>query len=275
MKPTFLLGTALKELVFVGLGLNDEKGISVAGLEEAKTAEAVFIELYTSLLPDFSLPRLEALVGKPIRVLERHDLEDENGKALFNAAEKGKAVFLVPGDPFIATTHVTLRIEAAKRKVATRIVHGASIISAIIGLSGLHNYKFGKTVTIPFQENFSETPYNVIAQNKQLGLHTLCLLDLKADEKRFLMVGAALEMMQGIEAKRRLGVASDDAVVVGVARAGSNAPTLKAGFVSEVAAFDFGEPPMSLIFAGQLHFMEAEALIAFAGAPTALRSLSR
>ncbi len=170
----------MKELVFIGLGLHDEKGISLQGLEETKTAEHAFIELYTSLLPDFSSKTLRStLTGKQIRVLQRHDLEEENGAIILNAAEKGKTVFLVPGDPFIATTHVTLRIEAEKRGVKTRIIHGATIISAIIGLSGLHNYKFGKTVTIPFPENTSETPYNVIAQNKKHGLHTLCLLDLK------------------------------------------------------------------------------------------------
>ncbi len=265
----------LKELVFVGLGLHDEKGISLHGLEEAKTADSIFIELYTSLLPDFSLKRLEALVDKQVQVLSRCDLEDENGKLIFKAAEKGKAVFLVPGDPFIATTHVTLRIEAAKRRIQTRIVHGASIISAIIGLSGLHNYKFGKTVTIPLQENFSETPYNVIAQNKTLGLHTLCLLDLKADEKRFLTIKQALEMLVVIEQKKKMNVIIDDTVAVGVARAGSDKPTLKADFVSELLTYDFGEPPMSLIFPGQLHFMEAEALIAFADAPAKLRSLAK
>ena len=265
----------LNELVFVGLGLHDEKGISLGGLEEAKTADYVFIELYTSLLPDFSLQRLEALVGKQITVTSRRDLEEENGKLVLDAAKKGKAVFLVPGDPFIATTHVTLRIEAAKRGVKTRIIHGASIISAIIGLSGLHNYKFGKTVTVPFPENFSETPYNVIAQNKQLGLHTLCLLDLKVDEKRFLTIKEALTMLIQIEQKKQMNIASSDAVAVGVARAGSNAPALKADFVNELLKYDFKEPPQSLIFPGQLHFMEAEALIAFAGAPEKIRSLSK
>ncbi len=264
----------MNELVFVGLGLNGEKGMSLYGLEEAKSADHVFIELYTSLLPDFSLKNLENLVGKPIRVLSRHNLEDENGKLLFDAAEEGKAVFLVPGDPFIATTHVTLRIEAAKRKVATRVVHGSSIISAIIGVSGLHNYKFGKTVTVPFSENFSETPYNVIAKNKELGLHTLCLLDLKADEQRFMTIKEALAMLRGIEEKRGLNVAADDTLAVGLARAGSNQPTLKAGFVAELLKFDFGAPPMTLIFPGQLHFSEAEALIAFAGAPVKIRSMT-
>jgi diphthine synthase len=192
-----------------------------------------------------------------------------------NAAEKGKTVFLVPGDPFIATTHMTLRIEAEKRDIKTRIVHGASVISAIIGLSGLHNYKFGKTVTIPFPENFSETPYNVIAQNKKRGLHTLCLLDLKADEKRFLSINEALSLLLRIEQKRKKRIVTPKTVAVGVARAGSNAPTLKADYVKELSKYDFGDPPQSLIFLGDLHFMETEALVALAGAPETLRRLTK
>ena len=162
----------MNELIFIGLGLNDEKGISVKGLEETKNADSVFMELYTSLMPDFSLQRFEALCGKKVQLVSRRELEEENGAVILEAAKKGKAVFLVPGDPFIATTHVTLRVDAEKQGIKTRIIHGTSIISAIVSLSGLHNYKFGKTVTVPFPENFSETPYNVIAQNKKIGLHT-------------------------------------------------------------------------------------------------------
>lgn len=263
----------MNELVFVGMGLNDEKGISLNGIEEAKTADQVFIELYTNLLPDFSLTNLEKLVEKRVHVLSRHNLEDENGKVVIDSAQNGKVVFLIPGDPFIATTHVTLRIEALKHKIRTRVVHGASIISAIIGSSGLHNYKFGKTVTIPFSENFSETPYNVITQNRQFGLHTLCLLDLKAEENRFLTIREALSLLKGIEEKKRKGVITGDSFAVGLARAGSHTPSLKADSVSALLSFDFGAPPMSLIFPGKLHFMEAEALIWFADAPEKIRSL--
>jgi len=263
----------LNELVFVGLGLNDEKGITVKGLEETKSADTVFIELYTSLMPDFSLSRFEALCGKKIQVVSRHDLEEENGAVILQAAKKGKSVFLIQGDPFIATTHVTLRIDAEKQGIKTRVVHGTSIMSAIVSLSGLHNYKFGKTVTVPFPENFSETPYNVIAQNKKLGLHTLCLLDLKASEKLFLSISQAINLLREVEEKRNLSIITPDTVAVGVARAGSDNPTLKADFVSDLASFDFGEPPFSLIFPGELHFMEVESLIAFADAPAAFRRL--
>ena len=265
----------MKELVFVGLGLHDERGISLQGLEETKTADYIFIELYTSLLPHFSIKRFEAAVDKQVRIVSRRALEEENGAVILNAAEKGKTVFLVPGDPFMATTHVTLRIEAEKRGIKTRIVHGASVISAIIGLSGLHNYKFGKTVTVPFPENFSETPYNVIAQNKKRRLHTLCLLDLKVDEKRFLSINEALTLLLGIEQRRKEGIVTASTVAVGVARAGSNSPTLKADFIKELLKHDFGNPPQSLIFPGDLHFMETEALVALAGAPEKLRRLAK
>jgi diphthine synthase len=265
----------LKELFFIGLGLNDEKGITVKGLEETKTADTVFMETYTSLMPDFNLERFEVLCGKKIQIVSRHNLEEENGATILQAAQKGKTVFLVPGDPFIATTHVTLRIDAEKEGIKTRIIHGTSIMSAIVSLSGLHNYKFGKTVTVPFPENFSETPYNVIAQNKKVGLHTLCLLDLNANENLFLNINQAIKMLLEVEAKKKQNIITPDTVAVGIARAGSDNPTIKADFVNAFGKFDFGKPPYSLIIPGNLHFMEVDSLIAFAGAPTAFRRLAK
>ena len=261
----------MNELVFVGLGLQDEKGISLQGIEECKRADSIFLELYTNMLPGFSAKRFEKLLGKRVQFISRNDLEEENGVVVLSAAEEGKTVFLVPGDPLIATTHVTLRIAAKKRGIDTRVVHGASIISAVIGLSGLQNYKFGKTVTIPFPENFSVTPYNVIKQNKLLGLHTLCLLDLKVDRKRFLTINEALALLSEMEQRRKEKIVTPTTIVLGVARAGSKNPTVKADCMKKLLKLDFGGPPQSLIFPGDLHFMEAEALVTLAGAPEALR----
>lgn len=265
----------MTELVFVGLGLNDDKGISLKGLEETQSADAVFMETYTSRMPDFNMERFEAQIGKKVQLITRRDLEEDSGKVILQAAKTGKAVFLVPGDPFIATTHVTLRIDAEKMAIKTRIVHGISIMSAIVSLSGLHNYKFGKTVTVPFPDNFSETPYNVIAQNRKLGLHTLCLLDLRAVEDRYLSIKDALKQLQSMEEKKKLEAVTPVTVAVGIARAGSNNPALKAGFIKDLVDWDFGEPPFSLIIPGDLHFMEIDALIAFAGAPGEFRRLAK
>lgn len=260
------------QIVFVGLGLHDDHGLSVNGLEEAKAADKAFAEFYTSLLPDFSLERFEALIGKKLILLSRRDLEDLNGQAVLEAAEKGKVVLLVPGDPMIATTHVALRLEAAKLGVKTRIVHGASILSAAVGLSGLHNYKFGKSVTVPFpDENTSATSYSVIAQNKNLSLHTFCFLDIKTDENRYLSIGEALNVLLRVGEDEGKKAVTLDTLAVGIARAGSQNPTVKAERVSCLLKYDFGGPPQCLIFPGKLHFMEAEALIVLANAPESVR----
>ena len=264
------------ELVFVGLGLHDDLGISLKGVEEVKTANMVFLETYTSALPGFSLKRFEDNMRKKLTPVSRRDLEDMNGQAILKAAANGKAVLLVPGDPLVATTHVTLRIAAEKEGIKTRVVHGASILSAAIGLSGLHNYKFGKSVTIPFpDENPSETPYQVVVQNQKLGLHTLCFLDIQAEQKRYLNVHDGLNELLRIEKRKTQKAVTLDTLAVGIARAGNTNPKVKAGYISELLNYDFGDPPHCIVFPGKLHFMEADALIVLADAPEDIRKATK
>ena len=265
----------MKEIIFVGLGINDEKGVSIRGLEEIKSAKTVFIELYTNLMPNFSIDNLRKISGKNPYILSRYELEEEKGEIILKAAERGKTIFLVPGDPLIATTHISLRLEAKKRKIKTSVIHGTSVISAIIGATGLHNYKFGKTVTIPLPINFSETPYDVIAQNKINGLHTLCLLDINAKKKQFLSINDALKILLDIETKRKQKLVNFDTLVVGAARIGSISQFIKADYLSDLIKTNFGGPPQSLIFPGELHFMETEALISFAKAPREIMEVKK
>ena len=267
----------MNELVFIGLGLYDEKDISIRGLEELKEAETVFAEFYTSLMPGLSVRKLEEMIGKKVRVVSRRVLEEEEGEIIFEAAKKGKVVFLVQGDPMIATTHVDLRISAEKRGIKTRIIHGASAVSAVRGISGLQNYKFGKAVTVPFAEEgfVSETPYNVIMKNKKMGLHTMCYLDIKAVEQRYLTVNEALKTLLELEKRKKEQVVTPKTLVIGVARAGSSQPTVKAGYVEDVINYDFGAPPHTLIFPGKMHFMEAEALMTLADAPKEVKEMAK
>jgi diphthine synthase len=266
----------LNELIFVGLGLYDEKDISLRGLEEIREADAVFAEFYTSLMPGLSIQKLEEMTGKKVNVISRRVLEEEEGKLIFEEAEKGKAVFLVPGDPLIATTHVDLRIRAEKQGIKTRVIHGASAVSAVRGISGLQNYKYGKAVTIPFSEKgfVSETPYKVISENRDRGLHTMCYLDIKAEEQRYLTIKEALQTLLELEKQKRKQVITSRTLVIGVAKAGSIEPAVKAGYLEEVMNHDFGAPPHTLIFPGKLHFMEAEALITLADAPEEVREMA-
>ena len=266
---------ALGELVFVGLGLFDERDISLRGLDEIKDVDTVFAEFYTSLMRGLSVERLRELVGRDVVVVSRRLLEEEEGREILRKARRGKVAFLVPGDPLIATTHVDLRIRAEGEGIKTKVIHGSSIISAVVGLSGLQNYKYGRSVTIPFAEAgfVSETPYRVIVENKERGLHTLCFLDIKAEEKKYMTVKKGLEALLKVEERKSEGVVTRKTLVVGVARAGSEDPTVKAGYVRELVDYEFGGPPHSLVVPGRLHFMEAEALVVLAGAPEEIREM--
>ncbi|MCK4439508.1 diphthine synthase, partial [Candidatus Bathyarchaeota archaeon] len=114
----------------------------------------------------------------------------------------------------------------------------------------------------------------VIAQNRKRGLHTLCLLDIKVDKNRYMRIREGLESLLNVEEKRGEKIVTMDTLAVGIARAGSNDPTVKAGFLEDLLGYDFGGPPHSIIFPGKLHFMEAEALIVLAGAPENLGETS-
>jgi diphthine synthase len=263
--------------VFIGLGLNSEKNMSLLGLEEARKAETVFIEVYTSLMPELDIRQLEKLIEKQAHIISRHDLEEDSGKRVIQSAQKGKTALLVPGDPLMATTHVDLRIRAEKQGINTKIVHGASIVSAVIGLSGLQNYKFGRGVTIPFSDMNAKdaTPYNVISENQKAGLHTLCFLDIRAEQERYMTIREALDVLFALEREKRQHIVTDNTLAVGIARAGAENPTVKAGFVGQLKEFDFGKPPHTLIIPGKLHFVEAEALVALAKAPKETVETSR
>ncbi len=51
-------------LTFIGLGLNDEKGITLEGLEEARRADSAYGEFYTNIMPNLDLKSLEKEIGK-------------------------------------------------------------------------------------------------------------------------------------------------------------------------------------------------------------------
>ncbi len=252
-------------LVFIGLGLHGE-GISLRGLREAREADAIYAELYTSMLPKLRLNELEQTIGKPIKVVDRETVEQRPDEIL-RAAKASKVAFLVPGDPMVATTHVDLRLRATRAGIETKIVHAASIASAAAGLTGLQSYKFGRSATVPFPDNPSRVPYETLVENRERGLHTLLLLDIRAEEGRTMLASEAIEIMLELEKKLQKNVFTPDTLAVVVARAGSEDAIVKADKVGKLQKLDFESPPHVLIVPGKLHFVEAEALRAFAGAP--------
>jgi diphthine synthase len=254
-------------LTFIGLGLYDEKDVSVKGLEAIRDADVIYAEFYTSRLMGSSVERLESLYGKEVLVLSREDVEQRPKENLLKDAKDRNVVFLTGGDAMVATTHVDLRLRAKHMDIETRIIHGASIQSAVCGLTGLQNYRFGKSATIafPYKETVSETPYDTIKINKANGLHTLLFLDIDKD-KGFMTVNRGIELLLAVEGRRMEGVVTGS-VCVGIARAGSPCPCVRAGKIEEIASFDFGGPLHIMVVPAGLHFLEEEALQDLAGLP--------
>ena len=250
-------------LYFIGIGLYDEKDISLRALEIIKKCSIVYLENYTSVL-SCSVKKLEKLYEKKIILASRELVEKKTEETILKHAFEKDVAFLVVGDPMSATTHIDLRLRAEKAGIECVIIHNTSVFSAV-GVTGLQLYKFGRTTSIPFQEEnwHPETPYDTIKENMKNGLHTLLLLDLRPHEKRFMTINQAIEYLLSIEEKRKEKVFSKGLLCVGCARLGSLKPCIKAGNAEDLLKEDFGKPMHCLIVPGKLHFAEEEALEIF------------
>ncbi|EPT02455.1 hypothetical protein FOMPIDRAFT_1118258 [Fomitopsis schrenkii] len=262
----------------IGLGLCDEKDITVRGLEIVRRSTRVYLEAYTSILM-VQKERLEAFYGKELILADRDMVETESDEILRNADTEDVSL-LVVGDPFGATTHTDIIIRARSLKIPTRVIHNASIMNAV-GACGLQLYNFGQTVSLVF---FTETwkPdsfYDRIRENLALGMHTLVLLDIKVKEQseenlargrkiyeapRYMSIPQAASQITEIEALRGEGILRPETTLaVALSRLGGGEDQrIVCGTLEELLAQPadvFGEPLHSLVIVGKrLHHLEVE-----------------
>lgn len=241
-------------LYLIGIGIHDEKDISLKGIEAARKCSKVFAEFYTSPIP-VDIPALEKIIGRKITVINRKHVEEEN--TVLSAAKKQDVAFLVGGDPLAATTHAELVLGARKAGVKTEIIHSSSIFSAVAE-TGMHLYKFGRTVSLPTPENnyFPLSPYGNILENKKSGLHTLLLLDIGMTANK------AIEVLLGLEAKLKKKLFSKGTELVVCAHLGGDS-TIKYNTMEKLQKIDFGAHPHCMVIPGELHFHETEFLETF------------
>jgi diphthine synthase len=249
-------------LTFIGLGLYDERSITVRGRDALAASDRVFAEFYTSRLAGSTVADLEATHGVDIEVRDRVGVERDPGPVL-DAAADGPTAFLTAGDPMISTTHVDLRLRAESRDIGTRVVHGTTAQTAASSLTGLQNYRFGKATTLPFERSHGATgvPDSVLdtlADNRDRGLHTLVYLDIDREGDDYMTGDRAAQLLAG---------AGEAGLAVVVGQAGSDDPTVVADRLSALAGRSFGPPLHLLVRPGDLHPLERDALETLAGAP--------
>ncbi|MFZ0891498.1 MAG: diphthine synthase [Thermoplasmata archaeon] len=248
------------ELWFVGAGLGDDQDLSRRALSQLKNCDIVFAETYTAILAEGSVARLSKEIGRPIRLLGRLEVEGE--QVLLEAlVSKPRVALLVVGDPFAATTHVALRLAAERAGHSWRYLPNASILTAAASFLGLIHYRFGRTVSLPFQTpGFNpRSPLEIMGQNRSQNLHTLVLLDLCPDAGSFLTADTALKQIGSSDPEGV--VLPPDARFAVVARVGSPSAQGWVGTRSSLQGLDFGPPLHALVLlAAELHFEEVAAL---------------
>lgn len=111
-------------LFLIGLGLGDERDITVKGLEAVKSCQHIFLEQYTAILPGIEQEKLEAFYGKAITVADR-EMVESNSELILEHAKEQNVAFLVVGDPFAATTHHDLLLRADAEGIKCTVIHNA------------------------------------------------------------------------------------------------------------------------------------------------------
>lgn len=245
----------------IGLGLWDLGDLPLKALATLKECDEVYAERYTNWRgekADEEMKELEEKINKKITVLSREEVED--GKKLIENAKEKNVALLVPGDPLVATTHISLLLEARKRKIKTQVIHASSIFTAAAGEAGLQIYKFGKTVTLAKWHKGYEpmTAYDVVEGNLACGLHTLLLIDI--DEGKPLEAREIFELLEKMEAKAKRKIFAAARELVVLSRVGSEEQKINYGKTEKLSKKKLGKPPFVLIVPGELHFMEKEVL---------------
>ncbi|TDL18011.1 Diphthine synthase [Rickenella mellea] len=281
----------------IGLGLCDEKDITVRGLEAVKSSTRVYLEAYTSILM-VQKERLEEFYGKELILADR-DMVEMSSDEILKDADKEDISLLVVGDPFGATTHTDIILRARALKIPTRVVHNASIMNAV-GACGLQLYNFGQAVSLVFfTESWKpDSFYDRIKENSDLGMHTLVLLDIKVKEQseenlirgrkiyeppRYMSIPTAVSQLQEVETSRGDGVLSPDkTLAIAMSRVGAHTDgeqRIVCGTLAELGTQDpsvFGEPLHSLVIVGKrLHHLECEFAEEFAVDRKSWRDIAR
>ncbi|XP_056133510.1 diphthine methyl ester synthase isoform X2 [Lampris incognitus] len=277
-------------LYFVGLGLGNAKDITVKGLEVVRRCSRAYLEAYTSVLT-VGKEALE-FYGRELILADR-ELVEQQAEEILKGADINDVAFLVVGDPFGATTHSDLVLRAVNAGIPYKVIHNASIMNAV-GCCGLQLYNFGETVSIVFWTDTwkPESFYDKIRKNRAMGMHSLCLLDIKVKEQTIenLMRGrkiyeppwymtvnqAAEQLLETVQKRKELGeepALSEDTVCVGLAQIGGDDQVIQTMTLRQVASCDLGPPLHSLIITGQLHPLEVD-MLRLSAVPDALAYLT-
>jgi len=246
-------------LWFVGLGISNSKSIPLEAVEVLKKADIVYLEQFTSPISKSELTKIKNMSQAEFKEGKRWLVED--GNEILKNSKNSNVVLLSYGDPYIATTHIELRVRAIQEKIETKTIHASSSVTSMIGECGLQYYKVGKVATIMNDMKSLTTPYYVIYKNLIEGSHSVLLLEFNQDKDFFFDPEDALNGLLETEKEQKRNVIKPTTFAIVASRIGMNDQKIISGDISKLAKHDFGKPPHTIIIPGRLHFTESDALM--------------
>jgi diphthine synthase len=232
-------------LLLIGLGLTPPASLSLESWEVLQSADKIYLETYTNI--GITVEDFAAFLHKPVIAAPRSVVESD---LLLREASQQTIALCVIGDVFTATTHSVLYLDCLKEDIVVRVFQNVGIMNAV-GIIGLELYKFGQTVSLVYpSQQYAPTSFlQKIAANRAAGLHTLCLMDIKADEGRFMTIPEAIDLLED----------HMPPLAIGVARLGTENHVF-AGSAHDLKQHAWPAQPHSLILPGNLNVVENEFL---------------
>ncbi len=248
-------------LYIVGLGLNKNQ-ISIEALKALKESKKIYVENYTSKYSENNLKDLEFEYNIKFIPLYRENTE-LSFQNIIEESKKQNISFCVYGNITSATTHSTIINELKKQNIKYKLIAGISIFSVIPMLTGLEEYRFGRTISIvkPLENYSPDSFFDYILDNKKLGLHTICLLDIKIDEKQEYYMQPYEATKRLLEISKYKNINIDDWQVIIVSGACSKNEKIIINKIKEISnQITNYNYPSTIIVIGKLTMDEEESL---------------
>lgn len=241
-------------IYFIGLGLNPPYTIPMEGIKLSDRCTIKYLDIYTTTIDSKLVDELKKRLG--VQPADRSTLEDFN--KIINAAKKQDVCIYVYGDPFIATTHHALKIEALKRGIAVKSIYGSSFLNALLGETGLHIYKIGFIGTLLVNDSSSaQYIYRNVKKSLEIGRHSILIIYSPNND---LTLKSALSLLISAENNYKEGVFEPDAELIVAGDLGKEEQEIVAGKIKDLEQREYNHRIFVIVVPTELHFTEEESL---------------
>ncbi|MCL4343839.1 MAG: diphthine synthase [Nitrososphaerota archaeon] len=241
-------------IYFIGLGLNPPYTIPWEGVKLSDKCAIKYLDNYTTKIDSKLVDELKKQLGA--EPAGRSTLEDFN--KIINLAKNQDICIYIYGDPFIATTHLALKIEAIKRAVAVKSIYASSFLNALLGETGLHIYKIGFIGTLLANDKPSALYiYRNVKRSLEIGRHSI-LLVYSGDND--LTLKEALGLLISAESNYKEGVFGPSAELIIAGDLGKEEEEIITGKIKDLGQIEYNHRIFVIVVPAELHFTEEESL---------------